>query len=64
MVGKATIKAKLHALIQISIRLLTKPKLKILMTNDIIPDIRNAIINENTIFWCLRGIMARTHILK
>jgi len=48
IVGKATIKAKLHAFNHIVIILLTKPMLKTLITKDIIPDISNAIKNEKT----------------
>jgi hypothetical protein len=46
--GKATTKAKPQASNQINIIFSTNPKLKRLMTNDMIPDINNAIINEKT----------------
>lgn len=63
MVGKAIIKAKLHAFSHIVIILLTKPMLKTLITKDIIPDIRSAIKNEKTTLKCLFEIMGSTHIL-
>lgn len=48
-VGKATQNAKAQAVNQIEIILLTKPTLKIEITNDIKPDINNAIKKANTI---------------
>jgi len=50
MVGNATINAKLHAFIQIVKMFSMRPTLKTLITNDMMPDINNAIISENTIF--------------
>lgn len=48
-VGKATQNAKAHAASQIEIMLSIKPTLKIEITNDIKPDINNAIKKANTI---------------
>jgi hypothetical protein len=48
IVGKATMKAKLLACNQRLIKFVTRPRLKKLITKDIIPDINNAIKNEKT----------------
>jgi len=48
--GKATKNEKLQALSHIENMSLTMPKLNIVMTNDIMPDINNAIKNEKTRF--------------
>lgn len=50
MVGNARIKETPHAFNQITIMFVTMPMLKILITKDIAPDIKNAMKNENTIF--------------
>jgi len=55
-VGKAITKPKPHALSQIETIFETKPTLKILMTNDIMHDMTNAIKNENTYFSYFLGI--------
>lgn len=47
-IGKAMINAKPQALIQIEIMPSIRPKLKILITSDIMKDINNAMKNENT----------------
>jgi hypothetical protein len=49
MVGNATINANAHALSHKLTILLTKPTLKMLMTNDIMQDISSAMKNANTI---------------
>ena len=46
--GNATTKAKPHALSHMDRILFTKPILNVLMTNDIMQDISNAIKNANT----------------
>ena len=46
--GKATTKAKPQAFNQIKKMFSMKPKLKRLMTKDMMPDINKAIKNENT----------------
>jgi len=49
-VGKAMTKAKPHAFSQTAIILLTNPTLKMLITNDMMHDMNNAIKNANTRF--------------
>jgi len=44
--GKATRKPKLHALSQLCKRLSVKPRLKKVITNDMMPDISKAMTNE------------------
>ena len=50
--GKAIEKAKLHACSQRLMMSSTQPRLKMLMTNDMMADISNDMKNEKTIFWC------------
>ena len=52
MHGKAIEKAKLHACSQRLIMSSTQPRLKMLITNDMMADISNDMKNEKTIFWC------------
>jgi len=49
--GKATIKANPQAFSQIKKMFSMKPKLKRLMTKDMMPDINNAIKKENRRLW-------------
>ena len=48
IVGKAIVKAKIHAFNQIETILLTKPTLKMLITNDIMQDINKDMKKEKT----------------
>lgn len=61
MTGKATEKAKIHVCNQTETSPSIKPILKTVIVNDMIPDIRNAMINANKTRWCFLLIIIENH---